>query len=145
MKADAINGRIDTVSANPRVRLMVDSLALIYKTSPRSWLAIRKMLRWFHASEMLVTLSVLLDALVYTNGILNAKPSDLALTTGEPKLLEAPFYDCIKARKLIMVFLRDHIGAFVHRFIFQNGQAALTMKHQKADFLPTNSLRARHV
>lgn len=133
MKPDAINGRIDTVTADPRARSTVDSLALIYTTSPRPWLEIRKMLRFLNASEILVTLSVLLDALVDTDDLLNAKPSTLALTADERKLVEEPFYDCIKARKLVMGFLRDHIRVFVHRFIFPNGQAAFTMKNRKAN------------
>ena len=136
MKPDAINGRIDTISADPRTRSMVDSLAIIYTTSPRSWLAIRKMFRWFHASELLVTLSVLLDALVYTNVILNAIPSALELTAGERKLVEAAFYDCVKARKLVMVFLRDRIGDSIHKFIFPNGRAAPSIYPQEANLVP---------
>ena len=138
MKPDAINGRIHTMTADLMARSTVDSLALMYTTSPRPWLKIRKMLQSFNASDILVTLSVLLDAFMYTNDILNAIPSVFALAAGERKLVEAPFYDCIKARKLVMVFLRDHIRAFVHRHIFPNGQAAPGMMNRKANAISHN-------
>ena len=109
MKPEVINSRNETICAwSPRSTL--DSLALNHTTSPRPWLAIRKRLRWFQASVQLVTLSVLLDALLYTNDISNAIPRGLALTAGERNLVEAPFYDCINARKLVMVLLERRSG-----------------------------------
>lgn len=110
MKPDAINGRIDTISGDPRARSTVDNLALLSTTSPRPWLAIRKMLRWFHAGAVLVTLSVLLDALEYTNDVLNATPSGLALTAGKRELVEAPFYDCIRQESSSWSFYEIILG-----------------------------------
>ena len=128
MKSDVIKSHIDSICAEPLTGSMVDRLASIQTTTPRPWLALRRKLRGLQISVLHAVLNVLSEALLYTNDISHAKPSELALTPDERNLIEAPFYDCIDARKLVIVLLRDDIRAVVDGFPFPKRQAALPMK-----------------
>ena len=136
MNPDVIKSRMDSICTEPPSRSLADSMASIHTTTPRPWLAIRRMIRECHPSVLHAILNVLSDALLRTNDILHTESREYALTDGERKVLEAPFYDCIKARRFVVVLLRDDIRAFIAGFAFPNAHATLTMTPQNFNIIP---------
>lgn len=135
MKPDVIKSRMDSICAKAPTGSMMDDLVSVHTRTPRPWLAIRRMSQDLGTSVLHTILSMLSDALTCTSNISHAKPSELALTAGERKLLEGPFYDCIYARKLVIVFLRDNFRAFIDGSTFPNAQPVLITKPQELNII----------
>lgn len=137
MKPDAINSRMDSICAGALTGSVEDSLTSIHTTTPRPWLAIRRMLGVVHTSVLHSVLSVLSEALCCTDLISRAKTSEmLELTADERKLVEAPFFDCVNARKLVMVLLRDDTLAIIDGSTVPKTEATLTTKPQAPNVTP---------
>lgn len=128
MKPDMMMSHIDSFFIEPHTRSMKNDLVSVRTTTPRSWLTMRRVLRGCHTRVLRVILDVLQDALLNTNDILNGEPDEYALTAGERKLIEAPFDDCVNARKLVMVFLRDEVRALLNGVAILNSQATHRME-----------------
>lgn len=141
MKAEVIQSRMNSIFAQPPTGSLAEILVSIRTTTPRPWLAVRRMIPDLPTSVLYAILNILSDALLCTNNITQAKLSESALTAGEHKVMWEPFYDCINVRKLILVLLRDEIRIFIDRSTFPNSQATLTMTPQKLNGAPRNDIK----
>ena len=109
MRANSSLGVIH--SALPTTSI-TESLALIHKTTPRPWIARRKMFPHFHTGFLHTVLDLLLAALTCTDKVLNhpsTKP--LWIHTGQT-LVEWRCCNFVHTRRLVISMLRNKVLAF---------------------------------
>ena len=139
MSPDVINSCLDLIHAEPPTRPMAESLARIYRHSPRHWLRLRQMIRNFYTDVLHAILDVLSDAVGCTDAILNPTPDEPGLTASEQQIIRKPFHDCIRARRLVLVMLQREIRAFVDRLAFPLFRGAVDSLRAEGSLFMTKS------
>ncbi|MCJ1458449.1 hypothetical protein MMC28_008822 [Mycoblastus sanguinarius] len=124
MQPDTINTSIVVVHAELPSRLIAENLASVSENTPKSWLAIRRMMPNFYANVLQAISKILFDAIFYSEEILFHTPSALTIAVNEQRLTE--LLDCIRARKYVILMLQRQIQRFTTRFVSKRVDGAPT-------------------
>ena len=122
MRANSSLGVIH--SALPTTSI-TESLALIHETTPRPWIAIRKMFPHFHTDFLHTVLDWLLDALTCTDKVLNHPSTEPLWIHTEQTLVKRPCCNCVHTRRLVISILQNKILAFFRGLASPNAKRAI--------------------
>lgn len=118
MTAENINSSIDLVHAVPPFRPLTESLSLIYITTPRPWIRIRKLIRNLHTDVLQRILEILSCVLECTANILSHTSMSPKISPSDLTLIDQALMNRIRARRLVTLILKNAINDFIFRFLF---------------------------
>lgn len=115
MSAKTINGPVSIVQSTPPFEPLAESSAFMVASTPRHWLALRKMVRNMYTDGLSLISETIQEALLYTDELTltQERYSDL------PRLV-LDHLEHILARRMVLQAIQREISAFAPNLALQN-------------------------
>ena len=113
IKPENVNGCLDVVHTEPPIRPLADSVDMLYATSPKAWLTLRRMVRNLYTDVLYDILYIISDAKLYTDYVLSHTSSRPTLGPIERRFACPALFDCVRVRQHMLNMLSREIQAFI--------------------------------
>ena len=120
-----MNNGFDSICAESSQRTLFESLAFLYSSNPRPWLAIRKMVRSLKAEVLHKLLSFLSDIQMCSDGVTGDSHSSPTLVASRQGLGGRDLFQCVRARKLVIDMLHSKTQSWVIEVFAKNQRSKL--------------------